>query len=237
MRIITWNCQGAFRRKADIILAHKPDILLVQECEQLNDLSFNTSNRPIKFYHWHGDNKHKGIAIYSFSDYNIELLSDFNADFRYILPFRVKGGGQSFTLFAIWAMNNKINREARYIGQVWLSLNHYADLLECPSILIGDFNSNKIWDYKGRVGNHSDVVLKLADHDIHSVYHQHFDMPQGTEAHPTFFLQRNQNKPYHIDYYFASKVLLDKVIKVDVGTYDDWIPYSDHVPMIVDFNL
>ena len=218
-------------------MAYKPDILLVQECEQLNDLSFKTSARPIKFHHWHGDNKHKGIAIYSFSDYTIELLSDFNADLRYILPFRICGNRQSFTMFAIWAMNNKINREARYIGQIWLSINYYADLLDDICLIIGDFNSNKIWDYKDRVGNHSDVVNKLAEHNIHSVYHQYFNMPQGSEAHPTFFLQRKQNKPYHIDYCFASKVLLDRLINVEVGTYDDWIQHSDHVPLIVDFDL
>lgn len=236
MRIITWNCQGAFRKKSDTILSHKPDILLVQECEQLNELSFITSDRPIKFHHWHGDSKHKGIGIYSFSDYTFEPLSDFNTDFRYILPFRVSGNGHSFILFAIWAMNNKINREARYIGQVWLAIKHYADLLDDTCLMIGDFNSNKIWDYKDRVGNHSDVVRKLAEHDIHSMYHHHYDMLQGKEEHPTFFLQRKQTKPYHIDYCFASKGFLDRLINVEVGTYDDWIQNSDHVPMIVDFD-
>jgi len=33
MRLIFWNCQGAFRKKADIIMAQRPDILVVQECE------------------------------------------------------------------------------------------------------------------------------------------------------------------------------------------------------------
>ncbi len=33
MKIITWNCNMAFRKKTDFILAHKPDILLVPECE------------------------------------------------------------------------------------------------------------------------------------------------------------------------------------------------------------
>ena len=63
------------------------------------------------------------------------------------------GHGQTFTLFAIWAMSNKENYEARYIGQVWLAINYYADLLMGSTILVGDFNSNKIWDYKARVGS------------------------------------------------------------------------------------
>ena len=33
MRLISWNCQGAFRKKADLILVHNPDILVVQNVE------------------------------------------------------------------------------------------------------------------------------------------------------------------------------------------------------------
>jgi exodeoxyribonuclease-3 len=82
MRLITWNCQGAFRKKADIILSHRPDILVVQECEHPDKLVFNSSIQQPKDFHWYGDNIHKGIAIYSYSDYKFELLPDFNSAFR-----------------------------------------------------------------------------------------------------------------------------------------------------------
>jgi hypothetical protein len=39
MKIITWNCNMAFRKKADLILAHKPDILIVPECEHPDKLN------------------------------------------------------------------------------------------------------------------------------------------------------------------------------------------------------
>src|SRR5437868_11611169 len=109
MKIITWNCQGAFRKKAELILSHQPDILIVQECEHPDKLIFSSTNpRPTDF-HWYGDTRHKGIGIYSYSDYKFELLSEFNPEHRYILPFRVTGHGHSFILFAIWAMSNKEN--------------------------------------------------------------------------------------------------------------------------------
>lgn len=31
MKLILWNCQGAFRKKAEIILTFNPDILVIQE--------------------------------------------------------------------------------------------------------------------------------------------------------------------------------------------------------------
>ena len=161
MRLISWNCQGAFRKKADLILAHHPDILVVQECEHPDKYVYNPTNKKPDSQYWYGDSKHKGICIHSFNDYKFELLPNFNPKFRYILPFRVTGHGQTFTLFAIWAMSNKENYDARYIGQVWLAIDYYSDLLKGSTILVGDFNSNKIWDYKTRVGDHSDVVNKL----------------------------------------------------------------------------
>jgi exodeoxyribonuclease-3 len=236
MRLISWNCQGAFRKKADIILSHHPDILVVQECEHPDKYVYSPTNKKPNSQYWHGV-KHKGICIHSFNDYKFELLPVFNPIFRYILPFHVTGHGQSFTLFAIWAMSNKENYEARYIGQVWLAINYYADLLGGSTILIGDFNSNKIWDYKARVGDHSDVVNKLADYNIQSIYHSHFEIEQGKEKHPTFFLQRNLSKPYHIDYCFASTDILDKVQKVEIGSYENWIAHSDHAPMTIDFDI
>ena len=213
MRLITWNCQGAFRKKADFILALQPDILVIQECEHPDKLKFSSETLKPDSVYWYSDGGKKGVGIFSYSNYKFELLPEFNPEFRYVLPIQVTGNGQTFTLLAVWAMDNKEKREARYIGQVWLAINHYKDLLVSSTILIGDFNSNKIWDYKDRVGSHSDVVRYLASRDIHSVYHKHFNMEQGNEEHPTLYLYRNLEKPYHIYYCFSSADLLEKVKK------------------------
>ncbi|MBK6988625.1 MAG: endonuclease/exonuclease/phosphatase family protein [Bacteroidetes bacterium] len=237
MRLITWNCQGAFRKKADFILALHPDILVIQECEHPDKLKFSAETLKPDSVYWYSDGGKKGIGIFSYSNYKFELLPEFNPEFRYVLPIQVTGNGQTFTLLAVWAMDNKEKREARYIGQVWLAINHYKDLLGSSTILIGDFNSNKIWDYKDRVGSHSDVVRYLASRDIHSVYHKHFNMEQGKEEHPTLYLYRNLEKPYHIDYCFASADLLEKVKQVEIGSYENWFMHSDHSPVCVLFEM
>jgi exodeoxyribonuclease-3 len=237
MRLITWNCQGAFRKKADFILPLQPDILVVQECEHPNKLKFSQTNKEPNDFYWHGDNANKGIGIFSYSDYKFELLPDFNPIFRYIIPLKVTGNGHSFILLAVWAMDNKENYDARYIGQVWLAIKHYKDLLETSAIITGDFNSNKIWDYKDRVGTHSDVVANLEGYGIRSIYHKHYGMEQGKEKHPTFYLQKKIIKPYHIDYCFASTDLLDKVKTVEIGTYENWTAHSDHSPLNIQFEI
>ena len=237
MKIITWNCQGAFRKKAEVILALQPDILIIQECEHLDKLVFNSKIQQPNHFLWFGDNKNKGLGIFSYGDYKFELLEEYNPDFKIVIPILVSKEQFSFTLFAIWA-NNPIDKDNRYIEQVWNAINNYDNLITKDKIILtGDFNSNKIWDRKHRIGNHSAVVDKLANKNIFSIYHNHLQEDQGKESIPTFYLQRNKNKPYHIDYCFASEDILNKLINFEIGTYENWISHSDHSPLIVDFNL
>lgn len=235
MKIITWNCQGAFRKKAEFILPLQPDILILQECEHPDKLKF-ADKRPHAAF-WHGDSVHKGIGIFSFSEYKFELLPCFSPTFRHIIPLHVTGNGLPFILFAIWAMDNKEDHKARYIGQIWNAIKYYTELLGGSTILTGDFNSNKIWDYKDRVGTHSDVVAFLGEKGIHSVYHKHFGMEQGKEQHPTFFLQKKEYKPYHLDYCFASTDLLETMKGVEIGKYETWTTHSDHMPLTIEFEV
>ena len=105
------------------------------------------------------------------------------------------------------------------------------------TILIGDFNSNTIWDKPKREGNHSHVVKRLEEKGIFSVYHKHFNQIQGKEKHPTLYMYRQENKPYHLDYCFASNDLMEVLESVEIGSYKDWTKHSDHKPLIIKFNI
>jgi endonuclease/exonuclease/phosphatase family metal-dependent hydrolase len=102
-------------------------------------------------------------------------------------------------------------------------------------ILAGDFNSNTIWDKKYREGNHSHVVKRLEEKNIYSTYHLHYKREQGKEKHPTLYMYRHKDKPYHIDYCFVSSDLVGKLKSVKIGSHQFWARYSDHVPLIVTF--
>jgi exodeoxyribonuclease-3 len=226
----------AFRKKNEKILSFKPDILIISECENEIKLKFDVLTAKPNDFFWYGDSENKGIGVFSFSEYKFELIEQFNPSFRYIIPLKAKSEKDEFILFVIWAMGNKDNYEARYIAQIWLAINYYNDLLDKPSILIGDFNSNKIWDQKKRLGNHSDVVNFLQLKKIISLYHSHFKENQGEESNPTFYLQKNSNKSYHIDYCFASENILLNGFKFSVGNFEDWSSLSDHVPIFIELN-
>ncbi len=235
LKVITWNCNMAFRKKSIFIEDYEPDILIVPECEHPDKLKFAPNSKLPTDVFWYGTNVNKGLGVFSFTNYKISLLNFHEEKFKMIIPLKITNGDLTYTIFAIWA-NNPQDFGYQYVGQVWKALNHYEQRIKrTNTLLIGDFNSNSIWDKPRREGNHTTVVALLAAKGIESVYHKYFDQQQGKEAHPTFYLYRHQDKPYHMDYCFASKNMIKKLKKVEVGDYEKWIKMSDHTPLIIDF--
>jgi len=69
MKIITWNCNMAFRKKAGLILTHKPDIVIIPECEHPDKLKFTTGTPEPTDTLWFGTNLNKGLGIFSYSKF------------------------------------------------------------------------------------------------------------------------------------------------------------------------
>src|ERR1700743_2841319 len=105
MKIITWNCNMAFRKKADVILAYQPDILVVQECECPEKLIFNTTTQKPTDILWFGTNQHKGLAIFSYGNYRLNVIEGHNQALQIIAPVYVTNGETDFNLLAVWAHN------------------------------------------------------------------------------------------------------------------------------------
>jgi exodeoxyribonuclease-3 len=237
LKIITWNCNMAFRKKANLLLRYKPDILVIPECEHPGKMDFSDFRIMPTGFAWHGENPNKGLGIFSFFGYRVRILDHHNEDFKLIMPIAVSGRKTDFTLFAVWA-NNPPDHPYQYIGQVWKAIHCYEKLLKRKKVILaGDFNSNTFWDKPKRLWNHSHVVDLLEQKKIYSTYHKFFGHAQGQEKHDTLFMYRHADKKYHIDYCFASNYFINKIAEVKVGTYRKWKKFSDHTPLMVTFDL
>ena len=236
MKIISWNCNGAFRKKYQEIDKINADVIIIQECE--NPIESN-SKEFIKWaenYLWIGDSKNKGIGVFAKKKIKLEKLNWSNLykdhEVKYFLPFRIN---DKYSIIAVWAHQNN-SPNFGYIGQIWkyiqINNNKIAD-----SIIIGDFNSNKIWDQWDRWWNHSNVINDLSEIGLESVYHKYFNENQGEESMATFFLQRKIVKPYHIDYCFLPNYLFENLITFEVGNFEKWRLFSDHNPIILECDL
>lgn len=128
----------------------------------------------------------------------------------------------SFDLLAVWACKPYI--EEYYIYQS-INICNYND----RTIIIGDFNSNKIWDNNHKKRNHTNVVKELKEKNLISAYHYVFNEEQGKEKVNTFFLYRHLYKGYHIDHCFIEK---KRIKKYKVLLDEKWLKLSDHIPIM-----
>jgi exonuclease III len=245
MKIITWNCNGALRKKTKCIDQLDADVLVIQECED-PARSSKTYRKWAGEYLWKGESKNKGIGIFARKGSNVEAL-DWEGeytlrveghigksqtwksnDLQSFLPCKINN---EYTLLAVWTKKAK-SPNFRYIGQLWLYLQiHKNKLRDHKTIICGDFNSNSIWDEWDRWWNHSDVVDELCDIGINSLYHHKTGDKQGDETKNTLYMNRNLNRSYHIDYAFLSDELLEKSA-IEILEPSFWLEFSDHVPVV-----
>jgi len=233
MKIVTWNCNGALRKKFDSIVRLRADIYIIQECEDPARTLDNKYCEWARNYLWIGDNKNKGVGVFANPNIDLKRLdwSDaYEGHFvRYFLPCLINN---DFQLLAVWAHKNN-SPNFGYIGQFWKYLKTNFHLFD-NIIIAGDFNSNVIWDEWDRWWNHTDILKTLNEKKILSLYHQATGEEQGKEHGKTFFLQRKKEKAYHIDYFFGSSNFHNPKA-ITLGSFKEWIEISDHVTLTVEF--
>ncbi len=219
MKIVSWNCNGKFREKFQDISALEADIYVIQECENPAESTSVTYKNFAKNGLWTGENKNKGLGV--FARDGICLTENTWPKFclRNFLSIRVNN---CFDLVAVWACKPYI--EEYYIYQ-YINISNYSE----STVIIGDFNSNVIWDKKHAARTHGAVVQELNEIGLCSAYHYLSGEEQGAESIPTFYLYRHMDKGYHIDHCFtAAKNIQDYRVERSL----DWLKKSDHVPIV-----
>ncbi|OQK18371.1 endonuclease [Methyloprofundus sedimenti] len=233
MKVISWNCNGAFRKKFHLIEEMLDvDLMVIQECEDPAQSTKIYKEWAGEFC-WQGRNKNKGIGIFSRSSFKLKKLDWNNNNLESFLPCRVN---DSINLLAVWTKQAN-SPNFPYIGQLWKYIQlHKEKMKASPFLLVGDLNSNSRWHTWDCWWNHSDVVRELEEIDIHSLYHQYFNEVQGNESRPTLYHLHQFDKPYHVDYAFSSSTIFIKDENyINVGKADKWLAFSDHMPLI--FNI
>lgn len=230
MKIISWNCNGALRKKLRAIKHLEADILVIQECEDPKHSTDNEYKAWASNYLWLGVSKNKGLGVFAKPDIK---LTQYPLDLGRLESFIPCVINDQIFLLAVWTRQAN-SPTFGYIGQMWKYLSQFKSTLENKdALVIGDFNSNACWDVWDRWWNHSDVVKILSDIGISSLYHRRKNEDQGKETEPTFFMYRKIDKPYHIDYAFTSKRWLSSST-IEVGKPEDWLEHSDHMPLLIE---
>ena len=64
MKIISWNCNGAFRKKYILLDSFNADILIIQECENPIESKDSEYKNWASNFLWIGDSKNQGIGVF-----------------------------------------------------------------------------------------------------------------------------------------------------------------------------
>ena len=153
MKIVSWNCNGAFRKKYHILDSLQADILVIQECEDPSRSDTDYQNWA-QNHLWQGKTKNKGIGIFAKVGIHLEKVEWPDDGLELFLPCRID---KRFIMLAVWTKQANSPNFA-YIGQFWKYLQkHKGQLSNGKTIICGDFNSNVRWDEWDRWWNHSDV--------------------------------------------------------------------------------
>ena len=221
MRIVSWNCNGKFREKFEKVKELNADIYVIQECEDPQNYVGTAYGDFAKNDIWNGENKNKGLGIFAKEGILIENNRWESYCLRNFLSVKVN---HDFDLLGVWACKPYI--EEYYIYQ-YINIEKFND----KTIIIGDFNSNKIWDKTHSIRNHTNIVKELEKKNLISAYHEVYHEKQGEEKQPTFYLYRHLVKGYHIDYCFIER---ERIKDFQVLCDPAWLNHSDHLPILLE---
>ena len=228
MRIISWNCNMGFEKKRDLVMSLQPDILVLQECS-----AKDIANTDAPFKHWIGSNPQKGMAIIGFANYEYTVDNSYTPEWPWFLPVRIED--VHLHILGLWACVK--NHRLRYVRVTHQAVNHYARFLSAPHlIVIGDFNSNTIWDKHYREHSHSHLVAKLGSLGLASAYHALRGELHGQETTPTQYMYRHLARSYHLDYAFVSQTL-SRSCELLIGEPTEWLHKSDHMPLVLTISI
>lgn len=222
MKIVSWNCRGRFRDKYPAIQALDADIYVIQECENPEKYKRNFEGF-FTDYVWYGEKDSKGLAIfirpeikYCMNDWPVYCL-------RHFLSLRIN---DTFNLLGVWAGPPYIEEYCIYQA---INIDRYDE----NTIIIGDFNSNAIWDKQHGMRNHSIVVDQLKNKGFVSAYHHISGEKHGDESQNTFCLYKNPDKRYHIDYCFLNP---EHIANFKILNEKAWLELSDHYPIQIEIH-
>jgi len=226
MKILTWNCNMNFNSDFSSLQSFDVDVLLIQECEKVPRNHFEGFD-----FHWVGQNEKKGLGVLTRgpSKFPQEI---YRPDFIYFIPVVF----EDLFVLGAWAFNGRAQKFGAESSGYFLDvLDHYSERIQSSEkvVIAGDFNNGPQWDTPGHRNNFAGIDQALTELGLHSAYHFSKLEEFGKESSPTYFHQRNPQKPFHIDYIYSN---LNKINSVEVGLFSDWSDKSDHVPLTVEFN-
>ena len=227
MKIVSWNCNGGFRKKyMDLFNAYPDaDVFMIQECE--NPDFYN--NREFKALFQKGfhvgtpDFWMKGIGVFAPKGNSLRRTKCKYGNPLHMLGYAFFDVDNCYKMLAVWP-------HGKYVEEM-IDFFHLNESLFTNDLLVmGDTNSCSVFNnHHPKNKNHDVLVDLLNQKGLVDAYNYSMGEAEGEETIPTFYLQRKKGKPYHLDRCFIAP---DRITSFKVAeNHDYWLSLSDHIPV------
>jgi hypothetical protein len=229
MRLVAWNCRRGFWGKHEALFQLKPDIAIIPEASQscLDALECLTTSRV-----WVGANKWDGVAIISFNGWQL-TRAELPVAESWFVPVIASKADVAVQVVGVW-----VKKRIDYVKPTLRALEALQEfIIASPTFVLGDFNQSVNFDKGCGPGRRFQDVLSAFDKmKMGSAWHACRGEVHGVESRPTFHLNHKAHLPFHIDYAFVPRNYVS-VTDVQIGKFDDYVAWSDHLPLTLDVGL
>jgi exodeoxyribonuclease-3 len=224
----------ALRLKFDRLRALRPDVAVVQECA---DPDAPKGWRPdCTAYDWIGFNPDKGLGIFTFGDLMLTRHASYAEELALYLPVMVSGWCR-FSLLGVWVADPR-KTPAGATNDPLVALQHYRSFLaQGPAVVAGDFNRLPQQMSVRRGGPGSSVNDVLAAAGLTNADYVRSGASGQAALRRTHYHQRKFSRGFVVDYIYIPVAKASCLSAFEVGDPHDWITWSDHVPLGVEFDL
>ena len=237
LRIVSWNCNMALRHKFEALVSLRPDVAIIQECAE-PDRDAGRGWRPAcRDADWIGFNAQKGLSIFTFGDLTLRRRPSYAERFSLYLPVEI-GGPCRFNLLGVWVADaRKIPSGAT--NDPMAAIDFYRPFLAAaPAIVAGDFNRlPQQMSARSKESPGASVVELLAETGLENAEYVMSDTSGQHALRRTHYHQRHFNRGFVVDYVFIPAAERARLTAFEVGDPHEWLRWSDHVPLVAEFDL
>ena len=234
MRLVSWNCQAGFDKKTHVVDRLNPDVLVLQECNEVNVLS----QRSDVSHLWRtpGNPGSKGFGIYAMNGWTVRPIAS-PSDDPWLIPCEIftPKGTEWARLLGMWTNVQKGVDRPNYAGQFAQSLETWRHEIEkVPTLIAGDLNASLQGPSKAP---HQQNIITAESLGLRSAYHHFNNIDHGNEQDMTlkWVGPGKVTYYYHCDFVFIPPALQSNgTCNIDPIFTSSEKHISDHQPVVVD---
>jgi hypothetical protein len=237
LRIVTWNCNMGLYHKFDRLLTLRPDVAVIQECAGPERDDARGWHPPCTDRDWIGFNADKGLGVFTFGDLRIRRHKTYSDAFSLYLPVQIYGRCR-LNLLGVWVADYRRIPSGSSNDPV-SAIRYYRRFLSGgPSVVAGDFNMlPQQMSHRTNAPAGRSLVELLARAGLRNADSVPIDGSSSNVLKRTHYHQRRPGRGFVADYIFIPRRETPRLSAFEVCDPRDWIQWSDHVPLVAEFDL